>query len=269
MGQLGRWRGLQGLLPADQAVNAEHPRVLRWRRHPGCVGMEDGARELRAVGGRAEGIRVGGSGGHRADGGWWGEGAGVLHVAGVGGDVGALEAFPPAQEAAVVKHVLGSGVQSPVVAFPGVAGLPGDLDEAIVEGEVVADAVLPLLGVLPVKREALGDELIDAPQGELPLGGVGDGHGDEGDVGVRRFAPLHRPLPPAAPGGRRRLLGRRRQRGAAHGTSRLRLHLSGGGRAPGGTGGAGAGRGGGAGRRQRAHASQAGEAGRVHIRPEG
>ena len=65
----------------------------------------------------------------------------------------------------------------------------------------MADGVLPLLGVLPVEGEPLHDELVDAPQGELPLGGVGDGHGDEGDVAVGRFPPLDGPLPPAAPGG--------------------------------------------------------------------
>ena len=65
----------------------------------------------------------------------------------------------------------------------------------------MADGVLPLLGVLPVERKALHDELINAPQGELPLGRVGDGHGDEGDVAVGRLPPLDGPLPAAAPGG--------------------------------------------------------------------
>lgn len=65
----------------------------------------------------------------------------------------------------------------------------------------MTDGVLPLLGVLPVEGEALHDELVDAPQGELSLGGVGDRHGDEGDVAVRRLAPLNGPLPAAAPGG--------------------------------------------------------------------
>lgn len=193
-----------------------------------------------------------------------------MHVARVGGDVGALKTFPPAQEAPIVEHVLCSRVQRPVIALARMAGLPRDLDEAVVEGEVVADAVLPLLGVLPVEGEALSDEFVDATQGELPLSSVGDGHGDEGDVGVGGFAPLHRPLPPAAPGGGRRFLGGRRRGRAARTSPRLRLHrrrLPGGWRPPGRPGGAGAGRGGGAGRRQRAHAWQAGKSGSVHIRP--
>ena len=130
-----------------------------------------------------------------------GERAGALHVARVGAHVCALEPLPPPQEAPVVEHVLGGRVQGPVVAFTRSAGLPRDLHEAVVEGEIVADGVLPLLGVLPVERKALHDELVNAPQGELPLGRVGDGHGDEGDVAVGRLPPLDGPLPAAAPGG--------------------------------------------------------------------
>lgn len=39
----------------------------------------------------------------------------------------------PSQEAAVVEHVFRVRVQRPVVAFTGIPGLPGDLDEAVVE----------------------------------------------------------------------------------------------------------------------------------------
>ena len=90
----------------------------------------------------------------------------LVRVGRVGGEITALEAFPAPQEAAVLKHVLCVRVQSPVVALAGSAGLAGDLDEAVVEGQVVADGVLPLLGVVPVEGEALGDELVDAAQCE-------------------------------------------------------------------------------------------------------
>lgn len=43
-----------------------------------------------------------------------------------------LEAFPPPQEAPVIKHVCRIRVQGPVVALPGVAGLPWDFHEAVV-----------------------------------------------------------------------------------------------------------------------------------------
>lgn len=67
---------------------------------------------------------------------------------------GSLEALPSAEEAPVVEHVLGGGVEGPVAALAGVARLPGDLEEAVVEGEVVADAVLPRREALSVVRES-------------------------------------------------------------------------------------------------------------------
>jgi len=49
----------------------------------------------------------------------------------------ALVAFAPAQEAAVVEHVLGHRVQRPVVALARVARLARDLDEAVVQTQIV------------------------------------------------------------------------------------------------------------------------------------
>jgi len=196
---------LRHRLLADDVVDAEHAaRLPLADPGGGLVVMQHGRMrgcgvQLRAVT-RAhpgvQGVRVRGPA-HRGR----GERAGALHVAGVGAHIRAFESFPPPQEAPVVKHVLGSRVQGPVVALTRPTGLPGDLHEAVVKGEVVADGVLPFLGVLPVERKALHDELINAPQGELPLGRVGDGHGDERDVAVGGLPPLDGPLPPAAPGG--------------------------------------------------------------------
>lgn len=50
-----------------------------------------------------------------------------------------LEALPPAQEAPVVEHVRRIRVQGPVVAFSRITGLSWDFNEAVVQGEVVAD----------------------------------------------------------------------------------------------------------------------------------
>lgn len=52
-------------------------------------------------------------------------------------------AFASAKEAAVVEHVLGQGIECPEIAFTGIAGLTGNLDEAIVKAEVVSDGILP------------------------------------------------------------------------------------------------------------------------------
>ena len=60
-------------------------------------------------------------------------------------------------------------------------------DEAVIEGEVVSDAVLPALFVLVVVREALHDELVDAVEGDLLVRCCLDSHRDEGDVTVRRL----------------------------------------------------------------------------------
>ena len=44
-----------------------------------------------------------------------------------------LVPLPSPEERSVVKHVLRQGVQGPEVPFAGVARLPGDLDEAVIE----------------------------------------------------------------------------------------------------------------------------------------
>ena len=59
------------------------------------------------------------------------------------GEGGSLVTFAPAEERPVVEHILGHGVQCPVVSFSRVPGLPGDLDETVIEAEVVPDGVLP------------------------------------------------------------------------------------------------------------------------------
>lgn len=91
--------------------------------------------------------------------------------------------------------------------LPGVARLAEHLDEAVVEREVVADAVLPLARAVAVEGEALGDEAVDGGQREAAAGGVRQRHGDERDVRVGRLPALR---------------GRRRRR-PGPGTGRLRL----------------------------------------------
>lgn len=52
----------------------------------------------------------------------------------------------------------------------------------------MADRVLPALLVFPVVRETIHDELIDTVQGDLLLRRRAlNGHGDQGDVRIRRF----------------------------------------------------------------------------------
>ena len=105
----------------------------------------------------------------------------------VEGWVVSLEALPSSKEAAVVEHILRGGVKGPVVAFARVPRLPRDLNEAVVEGEVVPDGVLPGGELVSVVGKLVADEVTDAAQRQLLHGALQDGHGDQGDVGVRRF----------------------------------------------------------------------------------
>lgn len=116
-------------------------------------------------------------------GGGSGQRKGVVQV-GCWGRVVSLEALPAPKEATVVEHVLGGRIQAPVVALARAAGLAGNLDEAVVERQVVADAVLPGGELEAVVREAAADEGADAAKSETLVRTLQDGHGDEGDVGV-------------------------------------------------------------------------------------
>ena len=84
--------------------------------------------------------------------------------------------------------------QSPEVALPLAASLPGDFDEALVEAEVVPDGVLPALLVPLVEGEPRRDVLVDLREGGPLVGGVLDGHRDEGDVRVGRLRARRRAL---------------------------------------------------------------------------
>lgn len=84
---------------------------------------------------------------------------GLLHAPGELGDLTllllllALEALLATQVAPVLEHVPRVGVQRPKGSLARLVGSPRNLDEAVVEGERVADRVLPALLVLPVVGE--------------------------------------------------------------------------------------------------------------------
>ena len=106
----------------------------------------------------------------------------------------------------LLEHVEGRSVQGPVAALAhgpsriegslfqteapvGGQGylLSGHFHEAVVQGQIVADRVLPALLVVPVVGEPVHDELVDAAQGQPLLGRTADGHRDQGDVGEGRL----------------------------------------------------------------------------------
>lgn len=75
------------------------------------------------------------------------------------------EASAATEEATVLEHVMAVGIQGPVAALAWLAVVSGHLDEAFVERQVMADAVLPAWPVVPVKGEAAHDVAIDAIEG--------------------------------------------------------------------------------------------------------
>ena len=98
-----------------------------------------------------------------------------------------FEPLPPPQEGAIVKHVLGQGVQGPEVPLAGVTRLPRHLDKAVIETEVMADRVLPLGELFLVIRKSVHDELTDAAEGESLLGRLEYAHTDQSLAGVGRL----------------------------------------------------------------------------------
>ena len=62
-----------------------------------------------------------------------------------------------------------------------------NFDEALVQREVVSDAVLPALFILPVVREALHDETVDAVERDLLRRFRVNRHCNERNVAVWRL----------------------------------------------------------------------------------
>ena len=98
-----------------------------------------------------------------------------------------LESLPSPQEAAVLKHVPAHGVQCPVASFAGTVWAARDFDKAVIERQVVPEGVLPTLSILPVVGKPVGDELVDLKESHHLVRRALDGHGCQGDVGIRRF----------------------------------------------------------------------------------
>lgn len=96
-----------------------------------------------------------------------------------------LKSFAASQETSVLEHVSAAGVQSPEAALTWLVWAAGDFDEAVVEGQVMTQGVLPPLSVFSVIRESIHDELVDLAERQHLLRAALDRHGSEGDVRVR------------------------------------------------------------------------------------
>lgn len=75
------------------------------------------------------------------------------------------EASAATEKAAMLEHVVAVRIQGPVAALAWLAVITRHLDEALVERQVMADAVLPARPVVPVKGKAAHDVAIDATEG--------------------------------------------------------------------------------------------------------
>ena len=90
-------------------------------------------------------------------------GVGVKHgVRSAGQKLWPLVSLSASEEGSIVEHVLRQGVERPEVALARVARFTRDLYEAVVEAEVVTDAVLPGGELLLVVRESVLDEVADS-----------------------------------------------------------------------------------------------------------
>lgn len=87
----------------------------------------------------------------------------------------------------LLEHVLTGWVEGPVIPLSLAAALPRHLYEAFVKTQVVSDAVLPTFLVLLVEGEFGDYILVYTGQREALLGALPDSHGNESDIGVRRF----------------------------------------------------------------------------------
>lgn len=84
-------------------------------------------------------------------------------------------------------HVTAIWVDHPVVSFAGVVKAARDLNEALVQRQVVPNAVLPRGRVHPVKRKLVHDVFVDAAERESLLGALRNGHHDQSVVAVVRL----------------------------------------------------------------------------------
>lgn len=57
-------------------------------------------------------------------------------------------------------------MDGPIRSLPWPVWPSGDLDEAVIEGEIMSQTVLPSLGVVTVEREFVHDELVDVGKRE-------------------------------------------------------------------------------------------------------
>lgn len=99
----------------------------------------------------------------------------------------ASKASRPSPKRTLLEHKLRGRIYRPVVTLSRSPEPFGELHETFVQAEVVPDGVLPALVRAAEERELLLEERVDLAECESLVGGVSDGHDDEGYVGEGWF----------------------------------------------------------------------------------
>lgn len=95
-----------------------------------------------------------------------------------------FESSPSPEVGSILKHVVTVRMQFPVAPFARFLVFPWFLDEAIIQGEIVSDRILPSLTVVSVEGELVHDIGVDFIQCYLPILACLDGFRYKCYVGI-------------------------------------------------------------------------------------
>ena len=87
----------------------------------------------------------------------------------------------------ILKHIIELGIQCPKVSFSGFAFFSVHFEKTIVEGQIMADTVLPALFIVVIIGKLVHDELVDTVQGYLLVRHRPNCHCDQCYIRVWRF----------------------------------------------------------------------------------
>lgn len=95
-----------------------------------------------------------------------------------------FEAFSAPQEGAVIKHIFRLWIESPIVAFARISWFTRNFDKAVVQTEIMTNAVLPRGKTLSVIGKSFHNEFANAAQSQSLLRTLQNTHGNESNVAV-------------------------------------------------------------------------------------
>ena len=72
-----------------------------------------------------------------------------------------LESLPSSKKGSIIKHIVTVRIQGPVASLARLLVVPGHLDEALVQGQVMANGILPALSIYPIIRKLVHYKIIN------------------------------------------------------------------------------------------------------------